>query len=419
MEQKKFFGYKAAIGAFLVIFCNLGAASTLGVFLPSMSEYTGWSVGILGYNGTFNTIGNVLLSLICVKALDKLGPKKLMFISIIGIFLNFQFYTFATDGQNVTSLVFIYLAGLMASFAIVFGTHAVCTYVISQWFVGEKRGKIISAVLSGASFGAAAWVFVAGQMFRVMSYKSCYQILSWVLLAVGMFAVIFLIRDPEKMGQKPMGTEIAAVEADKLPGVTRAEAIKSPSFWFFAIALLLGGCEGSAWLVYSPTWWTMNGLSATDASNWNAIYTVLAGFVMLGVGGVFNKVGPTVFSIVVSIAFSLCMVFLIIFGMTPTTVILILTVICGALAYPLSASIPSIVGQAVFGSKEFGAISATLMTGVYIGQALYAPVMNACLSSEGGFTTGWKLLCGTGIATMIFLILSIKTSPMKKTAKNK
>jgi hypothetical protein len=418
MENKKFFGYKAAIGAFLVIFCNLGAASTLGVFLPSMSEYTGWSVAVLGYNGTFNTIGNVLLSLICVKALSKLGPKKLMFISIIGIFLNFQFYTFATDGQNVTSLVFIYLAGLMASFAIVFGTHAVCTYVISQWFVGEKRGKVISTVLSGASFGAAAWVFVAGQMFRVMNYKMCYQILSWVLLAVGLLSVIFLIRDPEKMGQKPMGTEVSdEVNAAQLPGVTRAEAIKSPSFWFFAIALLLGGCEGSAWLVYSPTWWTMNGLTPTEASNWNAIYTVLAGFVMLGVGGVFSKVGPTVFSVIVCIAFSLCMVFLIIFGVTPTTVILILTVICGALAYPLSASIPSIVGQAVFGPKEFGAISATLMTGVYLGQALYAPVMSACLATEGGFTTGWKVLCATGIATMVFLILSIKTSPMSKKVK--
>lgn len=106
-----------------------------------------------------------------------------------------------------------------------------------------------------------------------------------------------------------------------------------------------------------------------------------------------------------------------IFGITPTTVILILTVICGALAYPLSASIPSIVGQAVFGPKEFGAISATLMTGVYLGQALYAPVMSACLATEGGFTTGWKVLCATGIATMVFLILSIKTSPINKKAK--
>lgn len=244
MKEKSFFGYKAAIGAFLVIFVNLGAASTLGVFLPSMSEYTGWSVGVLGYNGTFNTIGNVLLSLICVKALSKLGPKKLMFISIIGIFLNFQLYTFATDGQNVTSLILIYLAGLAASFAIVFGTHAVCTYVISSWFV-KKRGKITGMVLSGASFGAAAWVFAAGQMFKYMDYRSCYRILSFVILAIGMLAVIFLIREPEKMGQKPLGwdkaDEAAANVVQELPGVTRQEAIKTASFWFFAAALLLGG----------------------------------------------------------------------------------------------------------------------------------------------------------------------------------
>ena len=198
MENKKFFGYKAAIGAFIVIFVNLGGASTLGVFLPSMSEYTGWSVPTLSYNGTFNTIGNVLLSLICVKALSKLGPRKLMFISIIGIFVNFQLYTFATDGQDTLSLILIYLAGPAASFAIVFGTHAVCTSFISEWFV-EKRGKVIGMVLSGASFGTAAWVFAAGQMFKYMDYRQCYRILSFVILAMGMFAVIFLIREPEKM----------------------------------------------------------------------------------------------------------------------------------------------------------------------------------------------------------------------------
>ena len=104
----------------------------------------------------------------------------------------------------------------------------------------------------------------------------------------------------------------------------------------------------------------------------------------------------------------------IVYGSTPTTTIMILTVVFGALAYPLSASIPSIVGQSVFGPKEFSAISATLMTGVYLGQALYAPVMSIFLSSSAGFEGGWKFLCGTGIATMILLLLSITTSPMKK-----
>lgn len=416
MENKKFFGYKAAIGAFIVIFVNLGGASTLGVFLPSMSEYTGWSVPTLSYNGTFNTIGNVLLSLICVKALSKLGPRKLMFISIIGIFVNFQLYTFATDGQDTLSLILIYLAGPAASFAIVFGTHAVCTSFISEWFV-EKRGKVIGMVLSGASFGTAAWVFAAGQMFKYMDYRQCYRILSFVILAMGMFAVLFLIREPAKMGQKPLGWEKASeaeTDTKNLPGITRKEAIKTASFWFFAAALLLGGMEGAAWLTYSPTWWTMCGQTATQAANWNAIYTVIAGVVMLGVGYVFNKIGSSLFSVFTCISFSICMVLLIVYGSTPTTVIMILTVVFGALAYPLSASIPSVVGQSVFGPKEFSAISATLMTGVYLGQALFAPCMNVFIGSNNNYVAGWIFLAVTGILTLVFLLLSISTSPMRK-----
>lgn len=419
-SEKKFFGYKAAIGAFLVIFVNLGGASTLGVFLPSMSEYTGWSVATLAYNGTFNTIGNVLLSLICVKLLNKYGAKKLMFISVIGIFLNFTLYTFARPGQDMLSLILIYLAGPMASFAIVFGTHAVCTHVISSWFI-EKRGKVVGAVLSGASFGAAAWVFVAGQMFKTMNYRMCYRILSFVILAIGMLAVIFLIRDPEKMGQKPLGWEHADENAETdtaaLPGVTRQEAIKTASFWFFAASLLLAGLAGSAFLVYSPTWWTMNGQTATQAANWNAVYTIIAGVVMLGVGAAFQKMGPTLFSICTCAAFSICMVLLIVYGSTPTVTVMILTVVFGALAYPLSASIPSVVGQSVFGPKEFSAISATLMTGVYLGQALYAPAMSIFLNSESGFVGGWKFLCVVGIATMALLLLSISASPMRRRGK--
>ena len=36
--SKKFFGYKAAVGAFLVMFVNLGACTTLGIVLSSLSE---------------------------------------------------------------------------------------------------------------------------------------------------------------------------------------------------------------------------------------------------------------------------------------------------------------------------------------------------------------------------------------------
>ena len=41
-STKKFFGYKASLGAFLVIFVNLGICTCLGVFLASIAEYIGW-----------------------------------------------------------------------------------------------------------------------------------------------------------------------------------------------------------------------------------------------------------------------------------------------------------------------------------------------------------------------------------------
>ena len=82
-KEKNFFGYKAAIGAFLVIFVNLGVASTLGVFVTSLAEYSGWDLGAVGYIGTVNTVGNVILSILAVKFLSKFGAKKTMLIGVL------------------------------------------------------------------------------------------------------------------------------------------------------------------------------------------------------------------------------------------------------------------------------------------------------------------------------------------------
>ena len=67
---------------------------------------------------------------------------------------------------------------------------------------------------------------------------------------------------------------------------------------------------------------------------------------------------------------------------------MVLTVIFGAAAYPVNASIPSFVGTAAFGPREFGQISATLMIAVYIGQATASPIMAAILQTAGGMGLG-------------------------------
>ena len=418
-SEKKFFGYKAAVGAFLVMFVNLGACTTLGIFLTSLSEYSGWDLGMVGYIGTVNTIGNVVLSIVAVKALSKLGARTTMLISVLACAIHVHLYTFATPGANISSLVFYYLAGFMASFSITFGTHAVCSSVIADWFV-EKREQISGVVFSGAGFGAAIWVFAAGQLFKVVDFKGCYRILSIFILAIGLFSVICLIKDPKKLGQKPLGWDKSSTdstgESVEVPGVSKSEALRAPAFWVLAAALLFVCMSGSAYMSYAPSWWQTNGLDATAAANWNAIYLVISGAVLLAVGKVFAKTGPKAFTVIVCAAFVAAMACMVALNGHPATLILVGCVVFAALAYPLNASIPGLIGQSVFGGRDFAAISATLMTGVYIGQALTAPVMNAFLATEGGMGAAWIFFGATALIGMVLIIISISISPMKKKA---
>lgn len=75
-KETKFFGYKAAVGAFLVIFANLGACTTLGTFIATLANYSGHSVGAVGQIATVNTICNIVLSVVALKALGKAGRQK-------------------------------------------------------------------------------------------------------------------------------------------------------------------------------------------------------------------------------------------------------------------------------------------------------------------------------------------------------
>ena len=417
-SNKDFFGYKAVVGAFLVMFVNLGVCTTLGVFLASLAEYSEWDLGTVGYIGTVNTIGNIILSIVAVKSLDKLGVRKTMLISIIACAAHMCFYCMVTPGRNTMSLMFMYIAGFLASFSITFGTHASCSTIIAKWFI-EKREHLTGIVFSGAGFGAAIWVFLAGQLFRVTDYKGCYRVIIILTLIIGLAAILILVKEPEKMGQKPLGWEKAEeaagdAEAVDLPGVEKASAMKTPSFWLLAAALLCVCSAGSTFMAYSPAWWQANGWSATAASNWDALYLLLSGFVLLFVGKILAKVKIKVFVIGVCVAYAIAAIVSSMMSGSPVAMLMILIVLFGALAYPLSASIPGLMGQSIFGAKDAGAISATLMTAVYLGQALYNPIVARFLASEGGFPAAWRFFAGAALLGMVLILAAIAMSPMNK-----
>lgn len=199
-----------------------------------------------------------------------------------------------------------------------------------------------------------------------------------------------------------------------MPGVSYGDALKSGAFKVLVLALLFTTIGGTAYLSYAPTWWQMNGMSASGAAVWNSAYLLLAGLLLLAAGNISGKLGMKGFVIYVCIAYILTFVCMILWPVSGAAYLMIFTIIFAAAAYPVNASIPSFVGTAAFGPREFGQISATLMVAVYIGQALASPLMAALLTTEGGMGLAWKVFAATTAIGMILLVTALKMSPMEK-----
>ena len=400
MENKKFAGYKAALGAFLVIFVNIGVCTTLGVFIAQLASFSGWSLSACVIIGTINTIVNLLLSLVAIPVAKKIGYRWTMLISILAVALHVNMYCFATPGQNVGTLICFYIGGALASVAIAFGSHAVCSGLIAEWFLdSHQREKVTGTVLSGAGFGAAIWVFLAGQLFKYFTWQQCYRIITVIALVFGLIAVLFLIRTPKEVGQLPMPAKEendTVTDPSKLPGVTHKAALKSGSFWLLVIGMLC---------------------SVTASSNWTAVYLLISSLSLLIAGAVFKKLKSSGYTLLTHICMIACFALMLVWGANSSSFIMVLIVVTAGVCYPIDAAFPSMVAHGIFGPKEIALIIGNLMTAVYAGQLISSLLTSAVLATPGGFNTLWIVFGAVSIVGMVLVMLSIATSPLKKLNK--
>lgn len=421
MENKKFFGYKASIGAFLVIFVNIGVCTTLGVFIAQLAEYSGWSLSACVIIGTINTIVNLLLSLVAVPVARKIGYRAIMLISILACALHINMYCFATPGQNVASLACFYIGGALASVAIAFGSHGICSGLISEWFLGtHAREKVTSTVLSGASFGAAIWVFLAGQLFKHFTWQGCYRVITVIALVIGLIAILFFVKTPKQCQQEPMpeqeGENTAATSEMELPGVTHKQALKSASFWLLVLGILCSVTACSAFISYAPAYWQGMGMSATASSNWTAAYLLISAVSMVIAGALFKKLKNSGYTILTHLCMIACFILMIIWGRATNNSLQVLIVITAGICYPIDAAFPNLVAHGSFGPKDIAAIIGTLMAAVYGGQLISSLITASILATPGGFNTLWTVFAVVSVVGMILCMGSIMVSPMRKMA---
>lgn len=216
----------------------LGMFYGMSVFMLPLEKEFGWTRAQTSW---VSTIGLALIAVWYVIAgfiQDRRGPRPVAVIG--GLLFSLGFFL----ASYTRSLPMFYLtAGVIAGTGSGFG-YVIPTSVGSKWFP-DKRGLVIGLMVGGYGAGSGVFGPIALSLIDSVGWRSTFQILSLVFLAMTMTGA-YLLRNPPP-GYVPPGWDPSTVR-----GVARAGAdvhasvmVRMPTFWALWIAYCLGTTAGT------------------------------------------------------------------------------------------------------------------------------------------------------------------------------
>jgi len=205
--------------------------------LPLEREF-GWTRAQTSW---VTTIGLALIAVWYVIAgfiQDRRGPRP---VAVVGGLLFSIGFFLASYTESLTT--FYLTAGVIAGTGSGFG-YVVPTSVGSKWFP-DKRGLVIGLMVGGYGAGSGVFGPIALSLIERGGWRSTFQILSVVFLAMTMIGA-FLLRNPPP-GYVPPGWDPSKSRAAARGGadVHASEMVRTQTFWTLWAAYCLGTTAGT------------------------------------------------------------------------------------------------------------------------------------------------------------------------------
>ena len=186
------YGYIIIALSFIAMFASMGIRGSFGTYV------TGWEqtfsvnrvwVSIVSF--TSLVIYGISI-IIAGKLTDKIGPRKVLTISMVLISICLLGSFFAT---NIWHIMLLY--GLIGSIGFGFASNVTVSVAIVKWFK-EKKGFMISIVVVGMAAGPMIFGPLNMYLMEQMGWKSTFSLYGFifVLLFIPLFALFY--RDSPK-----------------------------------------------------------------------------------------------------------------------------------------------------------------------------------------------------------------------------
>ncbi|HZK42932.1 MAG TPA: MFS transporter [Syntrophomonadaceae bacterium] len=244
-EKNTFYGWKLLVVVGLLFFCSSSFIMLTGsVVSPLMLADPSMKLNgkLIGLSFTIFILCQGLPAPLIGQFIDKFGQKKSFLTG--GVLMVLGGLAMATIVTN--AILFVVIFGVVLSIGAIMAGQFTMQSSISTWFV-QKRARAMAIAMIFGSVGS----FLAPLIVQAIvngtggSWQAPWYFISGLGIVVIIIAALFVYNKPSDLGQFPDGISDAStvtetVKASKvyknLTSINYNDAIKTPVFWFMAIA---------------------------------------------------------------------------------------------------------------------------------------------------------------------------------------
>lgn len=236
-ESKFFYGWAiVAMCSVIILICYGIGYNTMTAFNIPICTSTGITRQQFSMMYTLMSTGQIIMSFYATKIINKMGLLNFMKAGTI-LFLGLTWYS-----CYISRAWQLYLLGLLYAPTFLTGGFFCLSLIIANWFK-EKRGFATGVVFMSSGLGSVVLLPLVNTWIENYGWhkaKFNLFLISLVMLPI----VFFLLKErPEDMGLKPLGDD--STSAVKKPaaaedrwGYTRADLIKLPGAWLYALFII-------------------------------------------------------------------------------------------------------------------------------------------------------------------------------------
>ena len=410
--------YKWVIFAlcFLMVFVCLGfCSSTKSLYLDVITKALNIPRMQFAFNDSCRFISSSIINLFFGTLLYKYGAKKLTAFGFIMLVASMLTYAFARN------IIVFCLGGALLGIGLTFTTTTMASSVIRRWF-HKDIGKYTGLVLAANGVGGAVATQILSPLIESQTpilgkpgYQISYLLVAAILLALGIFVVIFLRERPNDTTIEPTPAGKKKPRGSTWVGIDFNTAKTRPYFYLVVIIVFITGFSMQGIAGIYKAHMRDVGLNNVLVTNIISVYSLAFTAAKILVGVIYDRFNLRKVLLVCEGAAIVSYVILAFIQPTITgTALGFIYAVAFAFAMPLETLVIPLITNDIFGNANYDKILGFLIAANYAGYAVGAPVVNLTYDVWGTYKPILLVLAVVMLCSCIVFQFIITTSNKEK-----